>query len=52
MRTGYPANSIFIVDSTDRVRYHAVLDTRVAFNVEEIARLVAAYQATDGGKVM
>jgi len=38
------------VDSGDRVRYHAVLDNRVAFSVVEVARLVAAFQATDGGK--
>ena len=28
MRTGFPANSVFIVDSKDRVRYHTVLDPR------------------------
>ena len=36
---GFPANSVFIIDSMDRVRYHCVLDSRVAFNVGEIARL-------------
>ncbi len=34
----------------DRVRHHTVLDSRVAFNVEELVRLVAAYGATDGGQ--
>jgi len=47
---GYPANSVFIIDSMDRVRYHCVLDSRVAFNVAEIARLVRAFQETDGGE--
>ena len=51
MRTGFPANSVFIVDGEDRVRHHTVLDSRVAFSVEEVARLVAAYRATDGGQV-
>jgi len=50
VKAGYPANSVFIIDSQDRVRYHCVLDSRVAFNVGEIARLVRAFQATDGGK--
>ena len=31
-----------------QVRYHCVLDTRVGFAMEEIARLVAAFRATDG----
>jgi len=44
---GFPANSVFIIDSKDMVRYHCVLDSRVAFNVAEIARLVRAFQATD-----
>ena len=30
------------------MRYHCVLDTRVGFAMEEIARLVAAFRATDG----
>jgi len=47
---GYPANSVFIIDSMDRVRYHCVLDSRVAFNLAEIARLVRAFQETDGGE--
>jgi hypothetical protein len=34
----------------DRVRYHCVLDSRVAFNVGEIARLVRAFQASDETK--
>ena len=49
-KTGFPANAVFIVDDKDRVRHHTVLDSRVAFNVEEVARLVAAYRATDGGR--
>eukprot|EP00091_Calanus_sinicus_P020790 TRINITY_DN5897_c0_g1_i1.p1 TRINITY_DN5897_c0_g1~~TRINITY_DN5897_c0_g1_i1.p1 ORF type:complete len:288 (-),score=126.14 TRINITY_DN5897_c0_g1_i1:65-928(-) len=44
---GFPANSVFIIDSMDRVRYHCVLDSRVAFNVGEVARLVRAFQASD-----
>ena len=51
MRTGFPANSVFIVDGEDRVRHHTVLDSRVAFSVEEVARLVEAFRATDGGQV-
>ena len=31
-----------------QVRYHCVLDTRLGFAMEEIARLVAAFRATDG----
>jgi len=44
---GFPANSVFIIDSKDMVRYHCVLDSRVAFNVAEIARIVRAFQASD-----
>ena len=47
---GFPANSVFIIDSKDMVRYHCVLDSRVAFNVGEIARLVKAFQASDESK--
>jgi len=47
---GFPANSVFIIDSKDMVRYHCVLDSRVAFNVTEIARLVRAFQETDKTK--
>jgi len=47
---GFPANSVFIIDSKDMVRYHCVLDSRVAFNVGEIARLVKAFQASDKTK--
>ena len=32
------------------MRHHTVLDSRVAFNVEELVRLVAAYGATDRGQ--
>merc|ERR1719334_878767 len=46
---GYPANSVFIIDSKDNVRYHCVLDSRVGFNIREIGRLVRAFMATDGG---
>ena len=28
MRSGFPANSVFIVDTEDRVRHHTVLDPR------------------------
>ena len=28
MMSGFPANSVFIVDSEDRVRHHTVLDPR------------------------
>ena len=28
MLSGFPANSVFIVDSEDRVRHHTVLDPR------------------------
>jgi hypothetical protein len=44
VKTGFPANVVFIVD---RVRHHTVLDSRVAFYVEEAARLVAAYSHLD-----
>ena len=47
---GFPANSVFIIDNKDMVRYHCVLESRVAFNVEEIARLVRAFQASDKSK--
>ena len=30
---GYTASSVFTIDRSDRVRYHSVLDSRVAFNV-------------------
>merc|ERR550534_3677869 len=50
MLTGFPANSVFIVDSEDRVRHHTVLDPRVGWNLEEIARLVSAFRSTDGGQ--
>jgi len=50
MRSGFPANSVFIVDSEDRVRHHTVLDPRAGWNMEEVARLVAAYRQTDGGQ--
>ena len=36
---GFPARSVLIIDSIDRVRYHCVLDSRMAFNVGDIARL-------------
>ena len=29
MRSGFPANSVFIVDTEDRVRHHMVLDPRL-----------------------
>ena len=51
MRSGFPANSVFIVDGEDRVRHHTVLDSRAAFSVGEVARLVEAFRATDGGQV-
>ena len=75
MMSGFPANSVFIVDSEDRVRHQTVLDPRfqhfcslgqmaqvknmmkmlgmimmlivnprVGWNMEEVARLVAAYR--------
>jgi len=50
MMSGFPANSVFIVDSQDRVRHHTVLDPRVGWNMEEVARLVAAFRDTDGGE--
>merc|ERR550534_2601358 len=50
MLTGFPANSVFIVDSEDRVRHHTVLDPRVGWNLEEVARLVSAFRSTDGGQ--
>jgi len=50
MMSGFPANSVFIVDSKDRVRHQTVLDSRMGWNMEEVARLVAAYRATDGGE--
>ena len=50
--SGYPANSVFIIDGNDRVRYHCVLDSRVGFNIEEITRLVKAFKETDGGKTL
>jgi len=50
MLTGFPANSVFIVDSEDRVRHHTVLDPRVGWNLQEVARLVSAFRSTDGGQ--
>jgi len=50
MMSGFPANSVFIVDSEDRVRHHTVLDPRVGWNMEEVTRLVAAYRDTEGGQ--
>jgi len=50
MLSGFPANSVFIVDSKDRVRHHTVLDPRAGWNMEEVARMVAAYRHTDGGQ--
>ena len=67
MLSGFPANSVFIVDSKDRVRHHTVLDPRLinfhdveyddfvgvggdvvnpraGWNMEEVARLVAAFR--------
>ena len=74
MLSGFPANSVFIVDSEDRVRHHTVLDPRfndfyeglgevehddfvvddghvyeymnprAGWNMEEVARLVAAFR--------
>merc|ERR1719234_2236098 len=52
MMSGFPANSVFIVDSEDRVRHHTVLDPRVGWNIDEVARLVAAFRSTDGGQVL
>lgn len=46
---GYCANSVFIVDGNDRVRYHSVLDARLGHDLDEIARVVKAFKATDGG---
>ena len=34
---GYTASSVFTIDRSDRVRYHSVLDSRVAFNVGGIS---------------
>jgi len=50
MLTGFPANSVFIVDSEDRVRHHTVLDPRVGWNLQEVARLVSAFRSTDGAQ--
>ena len=67
MLSGFPANSVFIVDSKDRVRHQTVLDPRLinfhdvehddfvgvggdvvnpraGWNMEEVARMVAAYR--------
>ena len=46
---GFSANSVFIIDHVDRVRYHCVLDSRVAFNIEEVVRVMRALRTTDGG---
>ena len=45
MLTGFPANSVFIVDSKDRVRHHTVLDPRflvmmLMYNVVDVDPLV------------
>ena len=46
MLTGFPANSVFIVDSEDRVRHHTVLDPRflvmmlIMYNVVDVNLLV------------
>ena len=46
---GYCANAVFIIDRNDRVRYHEVLDARLMLDLDEIARVVRALMATDGG---
>ena len=46
MLTGFPANSVFIIDSEDRVRHHTVLDPRflvmmlIMYNVVDVNLLV------------
>jgi len=49
--SGYCANSVFIIDKFDRVRYHSVIDARCAHDLNELARVVNALKATDSGKL-
>ena len=49
--SGYCANSVFVIDKFDRVRYHSVLDARCVHNLDELARVVNALKATDTGKL-
>ena len=49
--SGYCANSVFVIDKFDRVRYHSVLDARCVHDLDELARVVNALKATDSGKI-
>ena len=49
--SGYCANSVFVIDKFDRVRYHSVLDARCVHDLDELARVVNALKATDSGKL-
>ena len=49
--SGYCANSAFVIDKFDRVRYHSVLDARCVHDLDELARVVNALKATDSGKL-
>ena len=49
---GYCANSVFIIDKYDKVRYHEALDQRMLIDIKEIKRIVRAFQATDNGQTI
>ena len=47
--SGYCANSVFIIDKYDRVRYHPGLDARRRVQgLDELARVDNALKATAG----
>ena len=48
-RKGYPANAVFIVDRSSKVRYNSVLEPTVAHSPDSILRIVSKLQATDDG---
>ena len=51
MRSGFPANSVFIVDSEDRVRHHTVLDPRFKDFYEGLWEVELDDVGGDGGDV-
>jgi len=48
-RRDYPANAVFIVDKSAKVRYTSVLEPTVAHSPASVLRLVGKFQATDDG---
>ena len=49
--SGYCANSVFVIDKFDRIRYQSILDARCLHDIDELARVVNALKATDSGKL-